>query len=390
MNTKKINKFVRRYCPNITPLRNLMTEQKLKEYRDRFMDAATVAECENNPQNRENAMHTYCEKYPKYSAKIIKDYEIYMGRVPDISKRPHMEELRTDVLFTCFAYGFAPDEYFAFQLENRTLEERKSFMSDLERYLMVYQMNDIIDMDVFFDKYRTYEKFKRYYKREAICLERPKDKNAFLEFVDKHPVFVQKDVRLSRGNSVMLVDIRDVGINPGEYFDSIIMQGKHIAEEKVVQSDEMARLNPSSVNTVRCMTFFDKGEVQIGPCFLKTGQGNSFVDNGGAGGILIGIDTATGRLNTKGYDEFLTEYAIHPDTKTAFIGYQLPEWKAMLELAKEMAGQMSSIRYIGWDLAHTDQGWVVIEGNCSGQMVGPQIVYQRGFKEEINNLMKGD
>ncbi len=113
------------------------------------MDAATVAECEKNPQNRENAIRAYCEKHPKYSAKIIKDYEIYMGRVPDTSKRPYMEELRTDVLFSCFAYGFAPDEYFAFRLEGRTLEERKSFMSDQERYLMVYQMNDVIDMDVF-------------------------------------------------------------------------------------------------------------------------------------------------------------------------------------------------------------------------------------------------
>lgn len=184
-----------------------------------------------------------------------------------------MEELRTDVLFSCFAYGFAPDEYFAFRLEGRTLEERKSFMSDQERYLMVYQMNDVIDMDVFLDKYRTYEKYAKYYKREAICVERQKDKKAFLEFVERHPVFVQKNVALSKGDSVTLVDIRDVGLNPGEYFDSILLEGKHIAEERVIQSDAMARLNSSSVNTVRCMTFLDKGTVQIGPCFLKVGQG---------------------------------------------------------------------------------------------------------------------
>ncbi len=255
---------------------------------------------------------------------------------------------------------------------------------------MVYQMNDIIDMDIFFDKYRTYEKFRKYYKREAVCLGRDKDKKAFLEFVHRHPVFVLKDVGLSRGKSVTLVDIRDVGLSPEDYFDSIITRGKHIAEEKVVQSDEMARLNPSSVNTIRCITFFNKGKVQIGPCFLKVGQGSSFVDNGGAGGILVGIDITTGILNTNGYDEFLTEYAMHPDTKTTFMGYQLPEWEAMLELAKELAEKMPTVRYIGWDLAHTNQGWVVIEGNCSGQMIGPQIVYQRGFKDEIRALLKGE
>ncbi len=93
MNTKKIKKLVRKYCPNIALLRNFMTEQKLKEYRGRFMDAAALAECEKNPQSRENVVQAYCEKHPKYSAQIIKEYEIYMERVPDASKRPHMEEL---------------------------------------------------------------------------------------------------------------------------------------------------------------------------------------------------------------------------------------------------------------------------------------------------------
>lgn len=312
-----------------------------------------------------------------------------MGRVPDTSKRPYMEELRTDVLFSCFAYGFAPDEYFAFRLEGRTLEERKSFMSDQERYLMVYQMNDVIDMDVFLDKYRTYEKYAKYYKREAICVERQKDKKAFLEFVERHPVFVQKNVALSKGDSVTLVDIRDVGLNPGEYFDSILLEGKHIAEERVIQSDAMARLNSSSVNTVRCMTFLDKGTVQIGPCFLKVGQGDSFVDNAGAGGIVCGINSQTGMVITNGFDEFLSEYSEHPETHVAFYGFQVPEWDEMIDLTKDMAQKSSSVRYIGWDMAHTDKGWVVIEGNGSGQMIIPQIVFQKGFKQEIRNLTGG-
>lgn len=42
----RVKKLIRQYCPNIAPLRNWMAEKKLKEYRDHFMDAATVAECE--------------------------------------------------------------------------------------------------------------------------------------------------------------------------------------------------------------------------------------------------------------------------------------------------------------------------------------------------------
>lgn len=62
----------------------------------------------------------------------------------------------------------------------------------------------------------------------------------------------------------------------------------------------------------------------------------------------------------------------------------------MYDVVKELSAKALTVRYIGWDLAHTDQGWVVIEGNCSGQMIGPQIVFQRGFKEDIKKLLEGE
>ena len=54
-----------------------------------------------------------------------------------------------------------------------------------------------------------------------------------------------------------------------------------------------------------------------------------------------------------------------------------------------MSITMPTVEYIGWDLAHTDNGWVVIEGNGGGQFIGPQIVWKRGFKNEIEKLING-
>ena len=164
---------------------------------------------------------------------------------------------------------------------------------------------------------------------------------------------------------------------------------KYIIEECVHQSECMSGLNPSSVNTVRCITFMTSQGIKIGPCFLKVGQGDSFVDNGGKGGILIGINSQNGILDTDGYDEFLRKYKKHPNTGTEFSGYQLPEWNQMINIVKEMSMQVPNVRYIGWDMAHTDSGWVVIEGNGGGQFIGPQIVWQRGFKEDIEKLLNG-
>ncbi len=384
-----IKSLVRHYCPNIGPLREWMKNEKLKEYKSNFMDSDMVLAGEKSESRKQEAVEKYIQTHPKHAGKIQSDLNIYCSKIKDADKKEHMKTLEKDVMFCCFAYGFEPDEYFFYSLEDKTVAERRSYISDLERYRMVYQVNDIIDMDIYLDKYHTYRKFRQYYKRDAVAVDKKSGKKEFLNFVQKHPVFVQKNVALSRGESVALTDIRDVDMDPEEYYDFLAEQGKYIVEEKVEQSDVMNGLNPSSVNTVRCNVFQSESGVHIGPCFIKIGQGNTFVDNGGAGGILVGVNRETGMLSTNGRDEFLNKYSTHPDTHTVFIGYQLPEWNQMLALVKEMSEKTPSVRYISWDMAHTGNGWIVMEGNSSGQMIGPQMVFLRGFKQDIKDAFGG-
>lgn len=52
-----------------------------------------------------------------------------------------------------------------------------------------------------------------------------------------------------------------------------------------------------------------------------------------------------------------------------------------------MASIMPSVKMIGWDLAHTDEGWVLIEANERSQIVGPQITMNIGVKKELERIM---
>lgn len=382
-----LKQWIRLHCPNIKWLRRKLGDIKLKEYSRHIMAQEDVQSGEQSAEKLHRVVRKYTELWPKKTASLTKSFNEYAGRCKEVGSRSDKDALLEKVLFNCFGYGFEPDEFFVYELENKTAEEKKKYISNTERYRMVYKMNDIIDMEIFFDKFRTYEKYKKYFRREAVSVHTENDRSAFKAFVKRHPVFVQKNVALSRGDSVKLVDIAKVGKTVDKYFDSLLGTGKYIIEERVVQSETMNRLNPSSVNTVRCMTFIGSdGKIKIGPCFLKVGQGNSFVDNGGAGGILIGIDEKNGIIVTDGFDEFIVRYKKHPDTGTVFQGYRLPDWEQLKKLAVEIAAQTPSIKYIGWDFAHTDNGWVIIEGNCGGQMIGPQIVFERGYKKDIAKL----
>ena len=384
----KKKELVRRFCPRIPLLRKQLTRMKLKEYYKHGMPEAEIVSGEGDAQEKRRLVEKYAAQWPAYTAAVDAKIEEIFRLAPVYAQRRDREALRTDMRFCRYAYGFQPDEYEVFGLEGKDMAQRRAYVSDIERYRYVYRVNDIIDIGLYFDKYETYKAFAPYYCREAIYIEKPAHFKRFQQFVRRHPVFVKKRVELSKGDSVALVDSTAPGFDLKGCFDSMIAEGRHILEEKIVQSAGMAALNPSSVNTVRCITFNTRAGMRVAYCFLKVGTGGSFVDNGGAGGILIGIDKDSGKLNTDGFDEFGARYAQHPSTGTAFKDYQLPEWKTMIGLCKELSAKTPTVRYIGWDMAHTKDGWVVVEGNGSGQLIGPQIVWERGVKAEVEELMK--
>lgn len=59
----------------------------------------------------------------------------------------------------------------------------------------------------------------------------------------------------------------------------------------------------------------------------------------------------------------------------------------LVKIAKELALIVKGNRYSGWDLALTDKGWVMIEGNARGQFVW-QMPRQKGFLEDANKILK--
>lgn len=379
--------FLRNNCPQILMLRRIVSKIRIKVLEMKMLPRKEISKGENNILERKSIVEKYNKRWPNYYNKAIGKIEDLFQRAPAYQNRSDLEDIKINMLFFRYAYGFLPEEYLCFGLEGKKPDEYKEFVSDIERIKYDCQMSDMADSSVFKDKTRTYNQFKNFYKRDAIAVMSMKDYGSFEKFVQKHPIFVKKEVFESLGRGTELVDIRELKIPLKEYYKKLISKGKHMLEEKVCQSAIMSRLNESSVNTIRCITFNTKNGIVIPYCFMKVGRKGAFVDNGGAGGILIGIDNCSGRLVTDGINEFGEVYSEHPDSNVKFIGYQLPEWNQMIEMCKEMSKQVPTVGYIGWDMAHTDNGWVVIEGNNCGQMIGPQMIWHKGIKAEIRELM---
>ena len=177
-------------------------------------------------------------------------------------------------------------------------------------------------------------------------------------------------------------------MNLDDAFSSFLSKGSWIIEEVIKQDSEMASFNESSVNTIRIPSFISEtGEHVILNPTIRTGRKGFVVDNAGAGGITAMIDVQTGIIITDGIDKKYNRYSIHPDSNKQFKGTMIPHWKELKETVEKVHRSLPSRhRYVGFDFALSNNGWILIEGNW-GQLIGSQTATQVGVRYQFEKLM---
>lgn len=379
--------------PDIPYFRRLVSEVKIKGARRYELSRDDVKWGENNWDKKCEIVRACESKWADGSVKFRRTIDDVFKQIPayrqarEQGDEAYLEHIRTDMLFCHFAYGFTANEYFVFRIEKKTMEERDNYVSNRVRQIFRCRMNNLLQADIFNDKVKTYEYFKPFYNREAVSVSKPGDYKAFCKFAERHPVFVKKEVYLSQGRGVELIDITNCGKSERELFNELIKRGKHILEEKIEQTSELSAFNASSVNTVRAITFNTRHGIVVPYCTLRTGRPGHFVDNGGAGGVQAGIDFDTGRIVTDGFDELGGKFTAHPASNTVFKGYAFPDWDQLKDLVTTAANMVPLVKFIGWDLAHTKKGWVIVEGNESAYVIAKQMIDDRGIRDVFEKLM---
>jgi hypothetical protein len=156
---------------------------------------------------------------------------------------------------------------------------------------------------------------------------------------------------------------------PAEVEGMVSDRGTEIlVQERVVQHPELARIYPASLNTVRVLAVRLPGH---GPVLAAAVHrwgvaGTGPVDNFSSGGLCSRVDLATGRLGPalgRPRARRREEFDQHPDTGAQITGVLVPEWASVRSLALELMNAFPELSHVGWDLAVSDRGVKVIEGN---------------------------
>ena len=103
---------------------------------------------------------------------------------------------------------------------------------------------------------------------------------------------------------------------------------------------------------------------------LKIIHQNHHIDNfhdGLTGNSYSGIELETGRL-TKGFSgpvngDEAHETGPHKDRLSGLEGFQIPGWDQVMRVTLDAARKFIPLRTLGWDIALTNRGPVIIEAN---------------------------
>lgn len=325
--------------------------------------------------------------------KVMKSYTLEKAKKFAEQAYPALSEEKRkavveDMMNEAKTYSVGFDEYIMYHFENRDFEDRRQFVPSRERALYCERLNKRENQMVFDDKGMTYEVFGKYFHRDLTEVVGWKDasKKAFAAFVEKHPRFIIKPFNGGNGKGIKIIDSKQMGsfAQMCEVLKKDYPSG-FVAEELIIQAKELAAVHPESVNTLRVFTIRFDDRVEFLPFAWRVGRGKSCVDNGGSGGIFCACDDDGVVYATA--DEKGRFYDVHPDTKHPLIGFQVPRFEEAKELAKELAMVVPSNRYCGWDLALTENGWVMQEGNWQGGVVAFQCPMQKGCRQMLDGIM---
>lgn len=300
------------------------------------------------------------------------------------------KKIKREMLVSLYKYGSDFEEYFLYDFLNIDKQNRKNYITSNNRYYLYTVLNDFKLEHIFYNKNETFNAFKEYFKRDQFFIYQDASLKDFLIFTSNKNKVIFKPKNLSSGRGVEIIDLGNH--NPEMLFNNLKLKGEGVLEDLIIQDDLMASFHPESVNTLRIPTIICRknsvDNITIFHPIMRVGKNKMIVDNGGAGGILLAIDSINGSIISDGYDEDGVVYESHPDTNIKFKGFQVPKWGEAIKLVKELARKFPDARYVGWDLAlNNRKEWVLVEVNMSGEFKVLQIPLKMGLYNELKKYL---
>lgn len=286
------------------------------------------------------------------------DYKNMFKIAKKISKKTHKGRLFIvmDMVKCGLKYQAGYYDYLEFEFYLLNSRERSTYLTRGKNNEIIRKYNNKEKAYMFDDKQVFNEKFQKFLGRKYLKLDN--NLEAFKKFLKDQKEIMVKPIDGEGGKGVEKIPNDS---DAKELYQRLIDNKQILVEEVIKQHKQMNKLYDKSVNTLRMFTFVKDGKAYFLQAILKIGNGG-VIDNFSSGGMYTFVDD-DGIVLAPAIDQEDNYYEKHPLTNEKIVGFQVPLFKEAVELVKRAALVVPDMAYVGWDVAISENGPLLVEGN---------------------------
>lgn len=152
-----------------------------------------------------------------------------------------------------------------------------------------------------------------------------------------------------------------------------------------------AIMSPHGLGTFRVVSVLDNDTPRILYAVLRIPVGMNRADNfvhGSSGNLIAAVDLAAGQLSRARASKspswpVMIDVDLHPETGGTITGMTIPQWSELKELVIQSHSTLPDLVTLGWDIALTDDGPLVVETNPTYDIDIIQTALKQGVGREM-------
>lgn len=307
-----------------------------------------------------------------------------------ISKKHNTSRIKVmlDMIWCSVRHGAMWTEYNDLDFYLRSGKNRATFITTFYNFKLYNILNEKNYRNIFHEKILFLESFKDFIKREWIKIDGKSDEE-IKNFLLSHKNIVAKASYGDSGQQIEVLHLsEDDDLN--KTVDYIRQRKLNLLEEQIYNCDEIKKLNPTSLNTLRIVSVVQNGCVNILFAGIRVGSRDAEIDNISQGGKVARIDISSGKIDSVFYVKSSScDFSLSSGGDDA-IGFQIPLWNEVIETVRSAALKIPQIRFVAWDVAITPNSIELVEGNESFGSVIMQLTYsetENGLKPELVKIL---
>jgi hypothetical protein len=295
-------------------------------------------------------------------------------------------------------YGSSFVDYYNFQFYRKNKEQKKEYATMGIMYKFHNKMNHKDFIDEVDNKKTFFKTFNKFCNPAFLYTQKDMDiiTTVILERINQKIVIKNPESSGGKGVRIFQVQKKENSIMIGDE-ELITFLKNHFKENEyfyledfIVQHESIANISPSAVNTIRMITLLnDENKVDIIGSVFRISV-DCPIDNYSAGNLAADIDSETGVVISGGIRKRSScdsYHEIHPSTGQQILGLKVPFWNEIKQLVTEAAHIVPQVRTVGWDIAITPSGPIIIEGNSKWNKDTWQIPAGKGKLHVIKKYL---